>query len=171
MAIIRTCPGLPPPPDQSAFENMSPRKNQYPRISFLGLGFFSGCQWGPFWGQMRCVSGSQRVRIRNGEVKTGLLDEIQNGAARGCSCGSKVYFHAALLVVTFSFAPSVLANTDDSQLPSSAGVFSAPAVGLSLVSGTVMARGRAQRSGLVRLWTRRLRRGFSFPRPGTVLPR
>ena len=26
MAIIRTCPGLPPPPDQSAFENMAPQE-------------------------------------------------------------------------------------------------------------------------------------------------
>ena len=30
--------------------------------------------------------------MRNGEVKTGLLDEIQNGAARGCLCGSKDLF-------------------------------------------------------------------------------
>src|ERR1700719_1785737 len=26
MAIIRTCPGLSPPPDQSAFENMAPQE-------------------------------------------------------------------------------------------------------------------------------------------------
>jgi ferric-dicitrate binding protein FerR (iron transport regulator) len=48
--------------------------------------------------------------------------------------------HAVLLLVTFSFAPSVLANTDDSQPPSSAGVSHARVVSLSLVSGTVMAR-------------------------------
>jgi ferric-dicitrate binding protein FerR (iron transport regulator) len=49
-------------------------------------------------------------------------------------------FHAVVLLVTFSLAPSVLANTDDAQPPSAAGVSHARVVSLSLVSGTVLAR-------------------------------
>jgi ferric-dicitrate binding protein FerR (iron transport regulator) len=48
--------------------------------------------------------------------------------------------HAVVLLVTFSLAPSVLANTDDVQPPSAVGVSHARVVSLSLVSGTVLAR-------------------------------
>lgn len=51
--------------------------------------------------------------------------------------------HAALLLVTLSVAPRLLANsanTDDAQAPDTAGVSHARAVSLSLVSGTVIAR-------------------------------
>jgi ferric-dicitrate binding protein FerR (iron transport regulator) len=48
--------------------------------------------------------------------------------------------HAVLLLVTLSFAPSVLANADDSEPPSPADVSHVRVVSLSLVSGTVIAR-------------------------------
>ena len=48
---------------------------------------------------------------------------------------------AVFVLVTLSFAPSVLANTDDAQKPPSlAGISHARVVSLSLVSGTVIAR-------------------------------
>jgi hypothetical protein len=47
---------------------------------------------------------------------------------------------AVLLVVTLCFAPSVLADTNDSQPQSVSGVSHARVVSLSLVSGTVLAR-------------------------------
>ena len=78
--------------------------------------------------------------MRDEEIKTGLPDEIRAGAARGCLCGSNSVLHAVLWLVMFSFVPSVLATTDDSQPPLSAGVSHARVVSLSLVSGTVIAR-------------------------------